>query len=840
VQPAGQSSLHSCLFDHSHLTGIHDHLHSHLASLLNHGHWQGSKCGQPCGPPTLPGAAQPLPPPGLSIAPNTVIAPVGSEVVMLASIHNRDGRPASSQQVEWILAPNGVGYFLARREEGHTWNCFPSSLPRKVTNDYALGNTSNRFVTLTRGTPTPIDDVPVSLGQAWISVSSPTEGTSYVTAFAPNVGSWDLRQRTGVIHWVDARWNPPPAAVNPVGTRHTLVTIVSRQSDGTPIAGWQVRYEITSGPPAGFAPDGAQAIEVTTNELGQAGAELFQTQPAPGTNQITVRLVRPANSARGDERPLTIGTATTQKTWTSPEIAVRTVGPSQAAIGATASYQVQVNNPGDLPARDVVVTVPIPPGLTYLSSTPPTTPAGNQLEFRLGDLAAKLSQTIAIDYRADQAGQVQHCASVRTAEGLSAQDCVTTTVMAPTLAVEIIGPQRGVVGQDLDFQVVVSNTGAATATKLVIVDTYDPGLQHEIQGKIEKDLGDLPPGQVQRVGIRFRAIAEGRQCHTVEVTGDSGVRATAQACVDITPGAVPPAAPPPSGSPPDNPPPAGSAPAAAESALRVSNTGPAIRNVGEIAEFVIDVTNTGEAALQNVKVTVEYDRALLKPEAATTGIPRTGELIWDLPTLLPGPLQGRRYRVQYRCLGPGRPCNIATVTTADGQRRAQEACVEVRGEAPQNPPAGGQATVPPAEAPDEAGPALPTSQPTTAPAEPPPASRVTVAVAEQSDPVRVGSETVYFVTLRNPASYSDREVKLSVTLPSELELLSGSGPTRNQVAGQMVTFDPIAELRAGEQVEYRLRVRAATPGTARLDATVTSQGLAQPLVQSETTLVVGG
>ena len=69
-----------------------------------------------------------------------------------------------------------------------------------------------------------------------------------------------------------------------------------------------------------------------------------------------------------------------------------------------------------------------------------------------------------------------------------------------------------------------------------------------------------------------------------------------------------------------------------------------------------------------------------------------GELIWDLPSLLPG--QIRRYRVQCRCLGPGRACNIATVTAADGQKTAQEACLEIRGEAPQNPPAGGQATAP--------------------------------------------------------------------------------------------------------------------------------------------------
>ena len=41
-------------------------------------------------------------------------------------------------------------------------------------------------------------------------------------------------------------------------------------------------------------------------------------------------------------------------------------------------------------------------------------------------------------------------------------------------------------------------------------------------------------------------------------------------------------------------------------------------------------------------------------------------------------------------------------------------------------------------------------------------------------------------------------------------------------------------------MEYRLKVKAASTGNPRLDAQVTSRGLPQPLLQSETTLVVGG
>ena len=243
---------------------------------------------------------------------------------------------------------------------------------------------------------------------------------------------------------------------------------------------------------------------------------------------------------------------------------------------------------------------------------------------------------------------------------------------------------------------------------------------------------------------------------------------------------------------------------------------------------MIDVVNTTEAAQQGLKLSVDYDQALLKPEAATKGIPATGELIWDVPTLLPG--QTQRFRIQCRCLAAGRACTIATVTSTGGPKVAQEACVVIS-------TAGGQAAAPNESVPAESGPAL-SASPAAASLEPRQPSRVTVTVAEQSDPVRVGSEITYFVTVKNPASYADRQVLLKVAIPAELQLISGSGPTRNRISGQTITFDPIAELRAGEQVEYRLRVKAAAAGTARLDAAVSSQGLVQPILKSETTMVV--
>ena len=138
--------------------------------------------------------------------------------------------------------------------------------PRKINNHWAITSTSRRYLRLNRETPTPTDDVNLLRGQSWVTVTSPVEGSSYVTAYAPSVYGWHAQKQVATIHWVDAQWSFPPPSINPAGTRHVFTTTVTRQSDGSPSTGWRVRYEILDGPAAGFAPDGAQLVEVAKSQ----------------------------------------------------------------------------------------------------------------------------------------------------------------------------------------------------------------------------------------------------------------------------------------------------------------------------------------------------------------------------------------------------------------------------------------------------------------------------------------------------------------------------------------------------------------------------------------------
>jgi uncharacterized repeat protein (TIGR01451 family) len=738
---------------------------------------------------------------GVCLSPTQVFAPVGAEVVMKATVCDRKGYMLANQRVEWTLATGGVGQFVSiGQRAGLDW-LINRTTPHKVTSTYAIGTTSSRDICLTRGTPTTSDDVPVRKGQAWLTVSSPVEGTSHVAAYVPEVYGWDSHQQSATIYWVDARWSFPPAAINPVGTRHVFTTSVTKTSNCAPLINWRVRYEITGGPPAGFAPDGATTIEVPTDTAGQARAEIFQKTPSNGTNTVSIQVIRPAELAGLDGTRLVVATGGTQMTWTAPQISLRKTGPVQGSVGATLTYRLEVRNPGDSIAREVVVNDPVPEGLTYVSSAPAaTTPAagagaapGGTIEWRLGDLQAGQTRVIEANFRADKVGTVNNCATVRTLEGITAQSCATTTVVLPTVDVTVTGPAQANVGDQVTFTADIVNRGGIPASKLVVVDRFDAGLKHPASASpIERDLGDLQPGQSKRITVTFQAITPGQQCTTVDVVGDGGLKATSRACVNVVGAAAPPVA-----APPVTPvPPTAAGP---KPVLSVRKSGPATAMVGDTADFTIDITNTGTVAANNLKIADNYDLSL-DPVSATDGHAFAGDdVIWIVDTLPPG--KTIRLQINCKCVTAApKSCNRVTVTCQEGVRGDSEACLAIQGVA------------------------MP----------------LTVTVADLRDPVAVGNESTYQIQVINGGDAPDQQVQLSVTFPSQMtpSAVGTSGPAAYNIQGQTVQFQPVATIRARETLTFQVMARATQAGSALVQAGVSSTNSPQVISAQQTTTVI--
>ena len=217
-----------------------------------------------------------------------------------------------------------------------------------------------------------------------------------------------------------------------------------------------------------------------------------------------------------------------------------------------------------------------------------------------------------------------------------------------------------------------------------------------------------------------------------------------------------------------------------------------------------------------MKIADNYD-AGLEPTWATAGgnwqmFEGVESLVWQLDRLPPG--QTMRYQIRCQCVSAvARACNRATVTSAEGARATDDACLEITGTA---------SPAPPAPPPSAAG-----------------TSKLSVDVADLVEPVAVGGATTYQVKVTNAGQVADSQVVLTVTLPAEMTPL-GVGPqglTKATILNKTVRFDPVASLVPGETLTYQIQARADRQGQARVIAQVTSAGQPQGVVGNELTTI---
>ena len=152
-------------------------------------------------------------------------------------------------------------------------------------------------------------------GEAWASLTSPTEGISHITAVSPVIQEWNTRRAQATVYWVDAQWTFPAATVSAeCADSHTLTTTVRRQSDGMPVEGWIVRYEVIGGA-AGAGGSGNQVVEMRTDAEGRASIEVTPGAGTGGMTRIDSQLVRPAGLGGSEWPRLVVSQSTSTVSW---------------------------------------------------------------------------------------------------------------------------------------------------------------------------------------------------------------------------------------------------------------------------------------------------------------------------------------------------------------------------------------------------------------------------------------------------------------------------------------------------------------------------------------------
>jgi len=112
---------------------------------------------------------------------------------------------------------------------------------------------------------------------------------------------------------------------------------------------------------------------------------------------------------------------------------------------------------------------------------------------------------------------------------------------------------------------------------------------------------------------------------------------------------------------------------------------------------------------------------------------------------------------------------------------------------------------------------------------------VLLEVIDLADPIEVGANETYEITVTNQGSAIDQNIVIKATLPAEMSFVSASGPVSFSNAGQVVTFQPLASLAPGAKVVFKVTGKANAAADARFAVEMTSTSLTSPVNETEAT-----
>ncbi|HND53840.1 MAG TPA: DUF11 domain-containing protein, partial [Pirellulaceae bacterium] len=112
---------------------------------------------------------------------------------------------------------------------------------------------------------------------------------------------------------------------------------------------------------------------------------------------------------------------------------------------------------------------------------------------------------------------------------------------------------------------------------------------------------------------------------------------------------------------------------------------------------------------------------------------------------------------------------------------------------------------------------------------------ILLEVVDENDPIRVGDNEVYTITVTNQGSATDTNIKLTCTVEAAQQLVSGGGATNGVISGSTITFAPLPKLDAKQHATFKVTVKALKAGDIRFTVALKSDQLTRSVDETEAT-----
>jgi uncharacterized repeat protein (TIGR01451 family) len=270
---------------------------------------------------------------------------------------------------------------------------------------------------------------------------------------------------------------------------------------------------------------------------------------------------------------------------TRAQLRLRKLGPKQAVIFLSQTFELEVTNTGSATAANVVLKDTLPQGMVFLNSKPAIPGDTPVLTWNLGNLAPGQTRKVEYQVSPQKLGTLTNRAVVEAGGGLR-EEAVTQIVVGDVkLGIVKTGPQRRLINRPATYQITVTNSGTMAATGVRISDELPPdiklvraGAPGQVVGeRVVWDLGTLPAGGRRTAQLVVRATKAGtfKNVATVTAEGDLSEQSLTQTRFEEAEGL----------------------------ALEIDKSADPLE-VGREGTYTIRLLNQGKAAANNVSLTI--------------------------------------------------------------------------------------------------------------------------------------------------------------------------------------------------------------------------------------------
>jgi uncharacterized repeat protein (TIGR01451 family) len=226
--------------------------------------------------------------------------------------------------------------------------------------------------------------------------------------------------------------------------------------------------------------------------------------------------------------------------------------------------------------------------------------------------------------------------------------------------------------------------------------------------------------------------------------------------------------------------------------LVITKTGPEKQYLGRKVNYEITVSNKGDAPATNVALTDSIPAGVTEAVASEGGQIAGTTASWNLGTIAAG--QSRKVTIGYLPQAAGAFSNTASVVATCAESVKASAKTEVSGIA-----------------------------------------GILLEMIDVTDPLEVGQNETYIITVTNQGTAPDTDIKIVCKLEDSMQFVSASGATAGTHADGVVTFQPLATLAPKAKAVWKVEVKAIKPGDVRFHTTLTTKQLGREVIKTEAT-----